>query len=42
MRRFDLLSLATLVALSACSSADNLTQPTSDAAPSFALTASNT
>ena len=41
MKRFDLLSLAALVAMAACSSEENLTQPSSDLASSFAL-ASNT
>jgi hypothetical protein len=41
MRRFDLLSMTALVTLAACSSEENLTQPASDAVPSFAL-ASNT
>lgn len=41
MKRFDLLSIAALVALAACSSEENLTQPSSDQTPSFAL-ASNT
>jgi Kelch motif len=43
MRRFDLLPATTLVALAACTSGNNLTEPgsSSDRAPSFAL-ASNT
>jgi hypothetical protein len=41
MRCFDLLAATALVALAACSSEDNLTQPGTDPAPSFSA-ASNT